>query len=429
MNTRSTICIVITVISCIIAGFLFYNCDTTNGEEETVLSWNTSIDTIGTAGTCSHPRVSFYEPKKANVVWSSAESSDLYSNNFNGIEWGGAVSQVSYADTFDIMPELSSNMTGVSFVIWRDTGGVIYSTRINGSEWGSPPDELTTMDESMDGPQDIACKLGSEIIAFAVWKETAPTFSGYIKAARYDGTVWSSDEVISGGWSNFYTKVAVDKDGNAIALLIDSDSGLEANTYTSGPSWDGPEYFTNNVDNNIESFNIAVGPGGVAMVAWRRGSDSNIIACRYDGSSWSTDIDISSAAGQNPEVSFDSNGNAIVVWTESDSIYSRRFLSTDTWPTWSEGKIKLAGPTTGMGECQIAADPYGNVFIVWDNAGEIHTKRYKSGIDWAEWAASGEVTVLDDNGGCAEPYIAVDMYAHAIAVWTRGGNIYSKRYF
>ena len=74
-------------------------------------------------------------------------------------------------------------------------------------------------------------------------------------------------------------------------------------------------------------------------------------------------------------------------------------------------------------------DPGGNVFVAWVEDGDVKTKRYEAGTSWADWASGGAVTVLDDNGGCTEPWIAVDINGRAIAVWARGLDVFSKRYF
>jgi hypothetical protein len=74
-------------------------------------------------------------------------------------------------------------------------------------------------------------------------------------------------------------------------------------------------------------------------------------------------------------------------------------------------------------------DPGGNIFFIWAEDGQIKTKRYDSSLDWSTWGLTGITETLDSNAGNSEPFIAVDENGRAIAIWTRGNNIHSKRYF
>ena len=61
------------------------------------------------------------------------------------------------------------------------------------------------------------------------------------------------------------------------------------------------------------------------------GTQNNIYANRFNGTSWGTAelIDTTAGAAYSPQITFDSSGNAIAVWYQSDgtqnSIYANHF--------------------------------------------------------------------------------------------------------
>jgi hypothetical protein len=79
---------------------------------------------------------------------------------------------------------------------------------------------------------------------------------------------------------------------------------------------------------------IAVDSVGNAIAVWNQsdGTRNNIWANRFNGTSWGTAelLETDNADGAfSPQIAFDSSGNAIAVWNQSDgnrvNIYANRF--------------------------------------------------------------------------------------------------------
>ena len=78
---------------------------------------------------------------------------------------------------------------------------------------------------------------------------------------------------------------------------------------------------------------IAFDSSGNATAVWFQsdGTQNNIYANRFNGTSWGTAelIDTTAGAAYSPQITFDSSGNAIAVWYQSDgtqnSIYANHF--------------------------------------------------------------------------------------------------------
>jgi hypothetical protein len=111
-------------------------------------------------------------------------------------------------------------------------------------------------------------------------------------------------------------------------------------------------------------------------VVWQQsdGTRDNIWANRYNQAMglWDTARMIetdNAGTAQNPQVSMDSGGDAVVVWQQSDgaryNIWSNRFIPASGW-----GLAQLVEhDNTGSAQSpQVAMDPGGNAIVVWQQS-------------------------------------------------------------
>jgi hypothetical protein len=163
-----------------------------------------------------------------------------------------------------------------------------------------------------------------------------------------------------------------------------------------------------------------------------------ISANRYvNGTGWGTaeliETGLSYAAFP-PQIAFDTGGNAIAVWNQSDgtsfySIAANRYVNGTGWGTAELIETGNAGPAYNP---QIAFDAIGNAITVWyqydGTRNNIWANRYTRGTGWG-----AAVLIETDNAGDAySPQIAFDASGNAIAVWYQsdgtGSHIWANRY-
>ncbi len=145
---------------------------------------------------------------------------------------------------------------------------------------------------------------------------------------------------------------------------------------------------------------------------------------------WQTPVIIDTGVvdAHKPAIAVDSNGAAVVIWTQKDSIWSNRYEPDSGWST-----ARRIGPfAADAGFPQIAVDSRGNALAVWrQRAGAISriwANRYDVVAGW------GTAKVIDDlsAGDSALPQIAVVANGDAVAVWSQFGgahyNILANRY-
>jgi|GEM_PF-6480718 len=130
-----------------------------------------------------------------------------------------------------------------------------------------------------------------------------------------------------------------------------------------------------------------------------------------------------------PEIGFDSQGNAMAVWSKSDgtrcNIWARRYtISTNSW----ERAVKIETDDAGNAyDPQIVADASGNVLVVWSqNDGHrlnIWSNRYiVSANSWTE----AELIETNTSGHANNPQLAIDRSGNVVAVWTEKRGISSQ---
>ena len=278
--------------------------------------------------------------------------------------------------------------------------------------------------------------------AIAVWQQWDGT--RYIWANKYvKGTGWQNaerietDDVADG----FYSQVAMDSDGNAIATWQQNDgprNNIWANRYVKGTGWQTPELIE--TDNTGSAFppQLAMDPNGNAIAVWQQndGTSFNILANRYvKGTGWEAAEIIETMAGNagSPQVAMDSSGNAIATWQQNDgtrnNIWANRYVAGTGW---QDAELIETDNTGNAGSPQVAMDSDGNAIAIWyQNDGtrfNIWANRYVKGTGWQ----APELVETNNTGNAGSPQVAMDSNGNAIAAWQQNdgtrSNIWANRY-
>jgi hypothetical protein len=245
-------------------------------------------------------------------------------------------------------------------------------------------------------------------------------------------------------------QIAVDANGNAFAVWERND-GLRihvmANRYVAGKGWEKEQLIETNDLGNARSPQIAVDTNGNSIAVWHQygedGSAPSIWANRYvAGEGWGTAqlIETDGTAppmcctpAYSPQISMDTNGNALVVWQQSDgtrqNIWVNRYLAGTGWGTAELIETNNSGSATAP---QIAFDAGGNALAVWEQYDgtriSIWANRYVAGAAWG----TAELIETNNAGDAVTPKIALDASGNAIAVWQQSdgirANVWANRY-
>ena len=242
--------------------------------------------------------------------------------------------------------------------------------------------------------------------------------------------------------SAYLPRVAIDPNGNAIAVWAQSDGtrdNIWANRYDAVTGWGTATLIETDNAGNAGFPRVAIDPNGNAIAVWAQsdGTRNNIWANRYDAfTGWGTAILIETNDvwyASSPQVAFDTNGNALVVWNQSDgtrtNIWANRYDAVTGWGTAILIETDDAGSAGNQG---VAFDPNGNALAVWEQSDGTRTNIWANRYDAVTGWGTATLIETDDSGDVNAPHVAFDPNGNAIAVWAQYDgtrfNIWANRY-
>jgi len=398
------------------------------------------IETDNAGGTYL-PQIAFDSSGNAIAVWYQSDGTvyNIWANRFNGTSWGTA--ELIEADNAGnaLMPQIAIDSSGNAIAVWHQNDSTrynIYANRFNGTSWGTA--ELLETDNA-DGAFSPQIAFDSSGNAIAVWQQSDGTREN-LYANRFNGTSWGTAELIEAdnAGNAQYPQIAFDSSDNAIAVWQQSDGTRRYSIYANrfnGTSWGTAELLETDNAGNVQYPQIAFDSSGNAIAVWRQsdGTRYNIYANRFNGTSWGTaELLETDNAGNafSPQIAFDSSGNAIAVWRQwngtRDNIYANRFNGTN----W--GTAELIETDAGSAiRPQIAIDSSDNAIAVWLQSDGTRDNIYANRFNGTSWGTA-ELIEADNAGNVDYPQIAFDSSGNAIAVWKQSDgtryNIWANRF-
>lgn len=301
-------------------------------------SWGTAvmieIDDFGNAG---RPQVAFDASGNAIALWEQSDGArnNIWANRYtDGGGWGSAALIEDNDDGEASYPQFAFDASGNAIAVWQHSDGTHYNIRAARytaatSSWGTS-EILETMDSGQATTPQIAIDANGN--ALVVWQQQVTASRYDIWANRYmAGTnSWGTAELIETQDSGhaLAPQIAMDPNGNAIAVWYQFDgarTNIVANRYTAGIGWGTAELIETDNLGDASHPQVATDWDGNAAVVWHQsdGIRTNIWANRYTAatSQWGSAERIESDDAGNasyPQIAFDANGNAIAVWQQSD---------------------------------------------------------------------------------------------------------------
>ncbi|GEM_PF-855150 len=315
--------------------------------------------------------------------------------------------------------------------------------------WGNAEGvDLNSVNDPLNNAASPQIAVNANGNALAVWSQTNIGTSGpdNIWANRYvKGVGWGTPQLIESvdaGHARF-PQVALDSDGNAIAVWQQSDgtqNDIWANRFNAATGlWEAAYRIETDNTGSADSPQIAVDGNGNVIAVWRQfdGSFFNIMSKRFNAElgTWdttATPIETENNDAQAPQIAVDRNGNGIAVWEQSDgtqfSIFANRFDGS-SWGTAEAIEFDNAGDA---GIPKIAMDESGRAIAVWlqddGSAINVMSNRFVPGTGWA----APPLVIDTETTQAFTPEIAVDSQGNAFALWRQSDgsvfHIFSSRF-
>ena len=381
------------------------------------------------------PDVTMDDAGKAHIVYIGERNPNRIPHIYGSIipPGGGAWTAEQVSDgRFDEAlgsPAIAVSATGRQVAVWGGREDVFSASRQPGGDWS---ESQPIVDEACSAPADrpdLAVDAAGD--SFAVWQVERSGRSEIYFAYRPVSGGWGAPALIGGTGSGDRRSpaIVVDALGNATALWSEwrnRSYDLYACTRSAGGSWSAPALVASQAGHWLRNPDIAAGPAGALVAVWEQVTPDHpedtilAFATKHVGGAWSAAAEIPGAAGSAPSLAVDASGTAYLVWKGiSPDIY---LSNRPAGGAWTSKETVDDGPAeTPVGNPAVAADPAGNVVVVWQDS------RSGSG-DWGIYSAlrtttglwSDNMRVDDDPGNTNQvmPAVAVDPAGNAYALWT-----------
>jgi hypothetical protein len=306
-------------------------------------------------------------------------------------------------------------------------------------EWGTAEDISQNTLGDAQSPQIGVDSAGN---AIAVWQEFDGVRSNVV-ASRYTRLeVWGAPEPVEAAEENAVeVQLAVDPEGNAFAVWRQMGAGRDsiwANRYTVGEDWGTPtsiEAEAGLAGDISTTPRVAVDSNGNAIALWyqtdRLSSGFNVWSNRYTvGEGWamaeSIETEPPSFRQPNIDLGFDAGGNAIAVWTRAgqnqDDAWANRYTPGEGW---GSAELIETNDMGGLRDLVVAVTSDGDAHALWsqfDDNGvrSLWTNVYSSGA----WGDTADVFDDEDVNAAETPQITAGPNGELHAVWSQSdGNL------
>jgi hypothetical protein len=277
-------------------------------------------------------------------------------------------------------PDVAVDAAGHAVAVWSQSDGTrshVWSSRYTPATGWDAATRLDTNDSVDQYSPRIAMNPTGD--AIVIW----PQFDG----ARWE--LWTNRFVAGTGWDTATRlgaadpgqpirdpDLAMNDHGDAVAVWPQSDGtrwDLWARRFVPGLGWNTAVVINSNESGDVWYPRVATDLDGNAIVVWAQSNDSpwNSWMARFaPGAGWTIPSRLNPDATEDtwfPDVVMNSRGDAIVAWVESNAtgstVWARRFAPLTGWkPT-----VPIAPNESGDARNpEISLDETGNAVVVWE---------------------------------------------------------------
>jgi len=404
-----------------------------------------------------YPQVAVSSNGNATAVWMQSDGlvDHIWANYFvPGVGWD--VATLIETSSWDAnWPDVAMDPMGNALAVWQLYDGAyshLWANRyVAGAGWGvAEALESVALEDSLT-PVVAMDGFGNGLVLWAQGAAAPRTIQScyyYFQSKSWQGILDLENDITLGDAT--VPQVGFDSTGNAVAVWIQYD-GARTSTYANlwtktptGGTWGTAGTIDGSDVGHTEASQVAVQPNGRAIAVWLD-ADPTYHHVRVNHfvppGTWEGDMTIENIpaySSASPEVSVDSNGNAIVVWIQYDgahyNVMANRIAGSETWAagSWDE-LVVLETRTESANNPVVAMDASGTAIAVWWQGGPTSTQtsiwsnRYVVGQGWET-----AVVIEKGNFNAQVPRISMDANGNAVCVWHQYDNavwnVWANRY-
>lgn len=421
--------------------FLFFILSLNSITAHADIAWSAPV-TLSTSGVnASDPQIVVDSSGNATAAWVENNQIKVSTHPVNG-SWGAATTLSNILNTA-LNPKLGVDSSGNLTAVWLENGaisGIVNSATTTAGVWGVG----TSISNALGGASAPALSVDASGNAVAVWVR-----GGVIESNTRSSGVWGVSATTLSGSSADSPQVAISANGTVIAIwhiVVSSADVIQSATKTLGGSWaSAKSLFAGTAALKHNYPKVAIDSNGNAIAVWFRYNflsnayqNVSVLASSltFNASSWTIPTIISSPGIRNPadlslRIAFDSNGNVIVFWTNS---YDGEIFWCEVSP------MSVAGPWNPLTHPylpsiytfggDISVNSIGDVlttYMYWDGTNvKIQTQEsdISTPVSFSCWTNPQIVSSTNDNGypRCAQTLNGTTSNAAVVWITYDGAN-------
>jgi hypothetical protein len=409
------------------------------------------IETIN-GGRAEEPTVAMNANGQGIALWrqdDGVEISVLAGHYSSGQGWS-APELVETGDGTAFNPSVGIDASGRALAVWAQSEGArsVIKASVHTSQGWSLPDVVSTDPVGSAGAPKIAVAADGK--AMVVWTQSQGlNTNSRVWANRYlPGLGWQGAQLMgnsTGAGAAQFPTLALSSNEQAIAVWEQTQSLAGGNTrvdlYTNrfdGKQWGTAELLEADNQGRAVRPDLVIDAQGNAHAAWLQATDNTVTGVfqiksrRFSPTEgWGSveRVDALSGSTNEPSLSLDAQGNAMLVWTQAEENAfppTRRVLfasRSSAAPAWSAPTSLVSGTATFMGSAQVRMNALGQAVAVWEQkdsatpSGNSETSLYASRFTPGQGWANAEPIEANTVGTASNPQLAIDAQGNALALW------------
>ncbi|MBI5852687.1 MAG: hypothetical protein HZB39_16870 [Planctomycetes bacterium] len=294
------------------------------------------------------------------IAWHQSDGSNtqIYLSECRGGVWTnptGATDNISLDGQNALWPDVAMNEDGDAIVAWSQSDGTnarIYVSQYRSGAWSHPSaftDAINPASTDAFFPQVALADNGDAIVTW--FQSDGSDYQVFASTFRF--AVWSHPASLTtnlspDGEDAVFAQVAMDEDGDAVVAWQQNDgtaTHVFVSTFSAG-IWTNPASLAAHaspVGGNAEVPSLAVNAGGDAVLSWAQSDGVNLrvyFSQRVAGT-WTNPASITAAISPSttdafvPRTAIATDGDAMIVWYQSDGANLQVFRSERRSGTWT----------------------------------------------------------------------------------------------
>lgn len=410
-------------------------------------------DNISPSQIASDPVVAVSDNSDAVILWRQLDGAihKIFRSEYRNGLWtdpNGPAEFISPDGQDAGIPQIAMNANGEAVIVWEESNGAvlqIYRSEYRNGSWDDPTDLVndSITPDSTTAAANPRVALNDNGEAVIVWEQPILGISHILRSEYRDG-LWNLVDIASpDGQGASSPRVALNNNGEAV-IVWTQISDLEKievfrSEYRNG-AWTDPTDLSDNISPDgqpVMDPQVALSDNGDAVIVWTQsdGAHSQIFRSEFRNGDWddpeslSDNISPDGAFAQTPQVHMNADGDTLIVWVQSDGANPQLFRSEYRNGVWTDPASLTDNFTPDGGavlDFQSALNGLGEAVIAWQQfdggRNQIFRSEYRGG-DWSDPAN------LPDNISPSQtpsdpPQMALSDNGDTVIVWRQNDNMF-----